>query len=194
MVRVDVDLLDRIAFACRKYPDRAVDITQSFKYNQITSKATVQRLLPPTPSKICVLGGWYGLGFMCTATNISNTYTCIDIDPHCQLIGETLDQPNFYFVTANALEYDVSEFDIIINCSTEHMDRRELKQSFVRIPNHTMCIFQNNNNFNVEDHINCFDNIELFEDFISEDFAILETVVDKMDNRTERYTILCRKM
>lgn len=193
MVRIDVDLLDRIAFACKKYPERAVDIAQSFKYNQIKSKTTVQSLLPHTKSKICVLGGWYGLGFMLT-DSIKHTYHCVDIDPVCESIGNALSRPNFHFTTADALTYDVSHFHTVVNCSTEHMDRHLLQQWFTSLPNGTRCVFQNNNNFQVPDHINCFASASDFEEYLCEHFGILETITDRMDNSTERYTVLCKKM
>jgi hypothetical protein len=131
---------------------------------------------------------------MLTRTNNQSKYTCVDIDPKCEEIGNILSHNSFSFITADALSFNVSGFDLVINSSTEHMDKGKLFSWFETVPIGMTCIFQNNNNFDVEDHINCFSSISLFEDFISESFGILESSVDVMDNGTERYTILCRKM
>jgi hypothetical protein len=189
----DVNLMDGIARACRKYPERAVDITQSFKHNQLISKHEVVKNIPKS-SNVCVLGGWYGVGFMMMRHDNQTKYTCIDRDSMCKLIGEEIDCKQFSFQTADALTFNTNPYNLIVNCSTEHMNNELLKQSFKNINFHKLCIFQNNNNFNVPDHINCFHTLSEFEEYLGEDFSIHSATETIMDNNTKRYTVVCRKM
>lgn len=194
MAQFDMVLLDRIAFAARKCPERAADIVQCFKLNQMISKQMVVQELPrDTETNICVLGGWYGIGFM-LQYNPKLRYTIVDIDPTCKVVGNMINFPNFTHITADATLFDTSEFDYIINCSSEHIDKRQLGDSFEKVKSNTTYIIQNNNNYDVDDHINCFGTCEQFVDYLSDFFAIVKSTTTPMDNGTERYTVVCKKM
>lgn len=195
MLHFDVNLLDRIALAARRYPERAADIMQCFKKNQLLSKHTLTKHLPQEgAASICVLGGWYGIGFMLSQNNKQLQYTIVDLDPVCQKVGELIGFRGFTHITHDATSFDVSGFDIIVNCSSEHMNKNQLQNSFDIIPIGKKCIFQNNNNFHSRDHVNCFESVNLFVDYLSTSFAIEETIITPMDNTTERFTVICKKM
>lgn len=195
MLQIDVNLLDRIAAVSRKHPELAADIIQGLKFNQLTSKLQVMDELPRDPeTRVIVLGGWYGIGFMALAKTRPLHYTMIDIDPNCEIVGELMLHPRFQFITADACMINTDHFDVIVNCSSEHMDRDDLERSFTTIQQGKKYIIQNNNNFNVPDHTNCFPSIDKFVDYLSNHFAIESARITAMDNGTERYTVVCRKM
>lgn len=195
MLQIDVELLDKIALAARRCPDRAADIIQGLKYNQLASKRQIIKELPQnTNLRIGVLGGWYGIGFMALSTTPHHHYTMIDIDPTCKMVGDWIDYPGFTFLTGDACTTDTSNYDVIVNCSSEHMDRDKLTNSFHAIERGKRYIIQNNNNFDVPDHINCFATKESFVDYMSDSFAIEKATTTTMSNGTERYTIVCRRM
>lgn len=191
MLQFDVDVLDRIAYACKKYPERAVDIAQSFKKNQLSSKNAVCTHIPSASNGVCVLGGWYGMGFLLLRPQTH--YTFVDIDPTCKSIGDIIWNGKAEFICADALQYNAREYDTIINCSTEHMDRKLLSRSFNNISPHSLCIFQNSNNDDVEDHINCFTSADSFREYLEDTFIVMNCMTQSMDNSTERYTAVCIK-
>lgn len=195
MLQIDVNLLDRIALAARRCPDRAVDIIQGLKYNQLASKHQIIKELPQDPNlRVGVLGGWYGIGFMALSYTHPHIYTIIDSDPECKVVGEWIDYPRFSFITGDACTADTSGYDVLINCSSEHMDRDMLASSFEEIECGKRYIIQSNNNYDVPDHINCFASREKLVDFMSNHFAIEKATTTVMDNGTERYTVICRKL
>lgn len=190
MLQIDVDRLDRIARAIKQYPDRAVDIAQSFKKNQMISKEEVISHIPER-SHVCVLGGWYGTGFLLNSRKAS--YTFVDIDPVCKQIGKVLWWHLAEFVHADALTFDTTPYDVIVNCSTEHMHRTLLADHLRVVPRGKIYIMQNSNKRDVEDHINCFRSEQDFRSYIEEESSMIvrscSTVL--MDNASERYTAVC---
>lgn len=176
--------------AIRNFPDRARDIAQTFSYNQLTSKARVASLIPKA-GRITVLGGWYCNVF---AHLLKGSYiTSVDIDPVCANIGKTIN-PHVSFVTDDALTYKIhSNQDFVINTSTEHMDHNKLLLSFQNIPSGMHCFFQNNNMFNVSDHINCFTTAAKFSEYLSEDFNIVQELTDELDTGAMRFTVYAIK-
>lgn len=194
MLHFDVNLLDKIALAARRYPEQAADIAQCFKRNQLLSKHILTKLLPQDDhASVCILGGWYGIGFMLAQQNKQLQYTIVDSNPICKDIGDLIGFEGFNHVTADATQFDVSKFNIIINCSSEHMNKEHLLHSFDVLPRGKKYIIQNNNNFHVSDHINCFKSIDKFTDYLCSSFVIEKEIVTPMDNDTERYTVVCRK-
>lgn len=192
MLRIDVNLLDRMALAAKRYPHRASDILQSIKKNQLISKQVVVDHIP-TNSRVCVMGGWYALAFMLLTEDPTIKYTSLDLDSDCTAIGNLLSPGSqFEFITANALNY-VGDFDVYVNCSTEHMDNEQLLFAMTNIETGKLCIFQNNNNFNVPDHINCFSTLEEYVDYLKDYIDIQQTFEDRMDNGTTRFTIIGNK-
>lgn len=195
MLQIDVKLLDRVALAARRCPERAVDIIQSLKYNQLASKHQIVKELPQnTNLRVGVLGGWYGIGFMALSYTHPHLYTIIDCDPICKIVGDIINYPRFSFITGDACKIDTTEYDVLVNCSSEHMDRSLLAESFREIKHGKRYIIQNNNNFDVPDHVNCFATRESFVEYLSNHFAIEKATTTTMDNGTERYTVICRKM
>lgn len=192
MLQIDVKILDGIYQAIHNYPERATDIAQSFKSNQIRSKMEVVRHIPSN-SSVCLLGGWYAIGFMLTNTDTTIRFTSVDIDRKCMHIGKTIAAAGYKYIHGDALTFNTNDYDVVVNCSTEHMDTDRLQFSFANIEKGKLCIFQNNDNYGVEGHINCFPTVNAFCDYIKEQFNITEYSTTTMDNGTTRYTIICTK-
>ena len=114
----------------------------AFSQSQIDSKLWVCdeldiiNSLRNDPLKIAVLGGWHGvLPFLLfTSSDLPIKYIhSYDIDPRCKEIAEVInnnwspalvgeDFPYFKAFTADVNFKDFSEYDIIINTSTEHFN------------------------------------------------------------------------
>lgn len=194
MLTIDTLLLDNIAKTIKQYPHKAVEITHGFKQNQIMSKQRVVRLIP-ADKNVLLLGGWFALGYTILNLHATNRITSLDIDSECEQIGKCLHRniSNIVFKTKDALRFNVNSFDVVINTSTEHMDKDHLQFSFANYNTGKYCIFQNNNMFDVADHINCFVGIKEFSSYIAEQFDILEEHEDILDNGHSRFTIACVK-
>jgi len=130
---------------------------------------------------VFILGGWYGTlaKFMLESTLNLNRICSFDIDDSCHEIAETI---NRSFVM-DGWKFKATTFDIfnmkipfkyetlrrdgssvsledypdtIINTSCEHMNN----SWYDIIPYSTLCILQSNDFIEIEDHINCVEDIE----------------------------------
>lgn len=191
MLTIDTRLLDNIAKTIKKYPHKAVEITHGLKRNQLLSKQRVIDHIPPN-KKVVVLGGWFALSYTVLNLHTTNIITSVDKDPLCEQIGKYLHHniSNITYKTVDALSLVVTPYDVIVNTSTEHMDREHLQFSFANYNSGKYCIFQNNNMFDVVDHVNCFATIKEFSSYISEQFEIIDEYEDILDNGSSRFTIV----
>jgi len=108
----------------------------SFSHGQILSKEWlceyVEHIIPQH-SNILILGSWYNiLGFMMMSRNGQNygKITGVDIDPSCKPIADKICnrwviEGKMENITADANDFDMKQYDVIINCSPEHMDSNE---------------------------------------------------------------------
>jgi hypothetical protein len=195
MLTIDVNLLDNLAKTVKAYPSLAVDIVHGIKANQLLSKQEIVCHVPVNQS-VVILGGWYSVGFSFLGLHKQNKFCSVDINPRCELIGRSLhlNIPNINFITADALRFDTSPYQVVINSSTEHMDTDQLQFSFANIESNKLCIFQNNNMFFVDDHINCFKTCLDFQKYLEEQFNIESITETQLDNQYVRYTAVCRKI
>lgn len=124
----------------------------AFSHGQTQSKQwlceTLEPLLPSTPV-VAILGSWYNtLGFM-MLTRKHNRYQSIlgiDIDPDATQIANQVCQgwmlqPDVKLnnVTADANDYNLQGFNVVINCSPEHMTGNDW---FNNIDNGTLVCIQ----------------------------------------------------
>ena len=123
-----------------------IDIT-SFSHGQITSKIWlcdhIETYLTPN-TKVLILGAWYNvLGFMLlTRYKQITKLTGIDINPEVKPIADKLCDawPSIVSnITLNSSEVNMEDYDIIINCSPEHMPTNDW---FNNIPNNKLVIIQ----------------------------------------------------
>lgn len=120
------------------------------------------------PVKIVIHGGWNGV----LASILFNSkipiehIISLDIDPECQEVASTVNKRQemagrFLAVTEDMTTYNYSA-DVVINTSCEHLTNDKYHQWLNRIPNDALIVLQNNNYFELEEHINCAIDIEDF--------------------------------
>jgi len=109
----------------------------AFSHGQIKSKMwlcdEIERFLP-SPSRIAILGGWYGLvAFLLLTRDVKKIdyIRSYDIDPRVESIADKInnawvcDKWRFKAITADANDVDLSEFNVVINTSAEHVVSRK---------------------------------------------------------------------
>lgn len=135
---------------------------------------------------VFLCAGWYGtLATMMFESNIKlDKIVSFDIDPTVRKIAEIFNKPwvskgwQFKAVTQNIHEirfeehvYDVVKSDgttetlwdtpnTVINTSTEHIE--DFDKWYSKIPNGTLVVMQNNDYFEIEEHVNCSSSLEEF--------------------------------
>jgi len=136
---------------------------------------------------VYIVGGWYGsLAFMLDQyTDDGNTkFRSFDIDPRCAKVAEALNQTaleddwkfkattmDMYdidyrehrYVTFDDVGKPISMYEVpstIINTSCEHI--KDFAKWWDMIPDGKLVILQNNDFFELDEHINCVDSLKEF--------------------------------
>lgn len=138
---------------------------------------------------VFLCAGWYAtLATMLFESDIKvDKVRSFDIDPSCIDIAETFNKPwfmeqwRFKSITQDIMDIDYDEHvwqfwsnannrmsrpitdspDTIINTSCEHIEN--FAEWYAKIPDGKLVILQSNNFFQVEEHVNCVNNIEEFK-------------------------------
>lgn len=122
----------------------------AFSHGQIVSKIwlcdNIEKYLKED-TKILILGAWYNvLGFMLlTRYKQISKITGVDINKDVKFVADKLSDawPKIVNnITMDADLVDTSEYDIIINCSPEHMQTNDW---FYKIPTNKLVIIQSSN-------------------------------------------------
>jgi hypothetical protein len=115
--------------------------------------------------KICVAAGWYGLLASKLRDFTENEILSFDIDPMCKTIGKKLYKNDYgiKFDTKDIKEFYPNEYDILVCTSCEHITDDDLNNFLSRGKKSSLIILQSNNYFDLEEHINCKNNIGEFE-------------------------------
>lgn len=148
---------------------------ESFWKGQLRSKVwLVERLTEMCgtyykPMNIVVHGGWNGvLSSLLFNTSMQIKHiTSVDIDPTCEKIATTINkrqeiEGRFTAVTADMQDYEY-EADIVINTSCEHLTNRAYRNWLNAVPTNALIVLQNNNYFELEEHINCVTDLDDFK-------------------------------
>jgi hypothetical protein len=131
----------------------------SFSHGQIKSKMWLcEKLEPLIPDKshILILGAWLNtLGFMLLTRNPKkySQIKAIDIDPNSvELANKVCD---YWYIegpqrseVADANNYEMRGYNVIINCSSEHMNGNRW---FENIPKNTLVCIQSSNVTNLDE-------------------------------------------
>jgi hypothetical protein len=111
-------------------------------------------------------GGWNGVlsSLLFNSSIPIKHITSVDIDPTCETIACTVNkrqeiEGRFNAVTADMCSY-VSESDLVINSSCEHVSDQQLQLWFNNIPSAALIVMQSNNYFELDEHINCVGSAE----------------------------------
>jgi len=169
-----------------------VDFTDALSWGQLKSKRwLVDELLKLDLElgKVFLCAGWYGiLANMIDAAGINyNKIRSFDIDPECSRIADIINKDlvkqrwKFKASTFNILnmEWPLTEhhtlmddgtFDIIkekpntiINTSCEHIDTKDFIEWYNNIRPGTIVIMQNNDYFDLPEHVNCVNSLQHFK-------------------------------
>ena len=161
-----------------------------FSRGQLQSKAWLIRELKeldPKLGTVFLCAGWYAtLSTMLFENDFDiDKVRSFDIDPSCASIAEIFNKPwtmkdwqfkastadikdiNYSGYTYKTLKSDGSESELydepntIINTSCEHIDN--FSEWYDKIPDDKLVILQSNNYFEVEEHVNCSNNIDEFK-------------------------------
>ena len=156
---------------------------------------------------VFLCAGWYAtLATMLFESNIKvDKVRSFDIDPSCRSIAETFNKPwvkdnwqfkssikdimdiNYEFESYEVIRADGTTCpladtpDTIINTSCEHIEN--FAEWYDLIPNGKLVILQSNNFFEVEEHINCATDLDVFSKM-----APMEHVYYKGELELEKYT------
>ena len=137
--------------------------------------------------KICIAAGWYGSLADKLKAHIDNGILSFDKDPQCKTIGRKL-YKDVTFATAEIEYFNFKTYDIVICTSCEHLEQKVIDDMLKRIKKGALVILQSNNYIQIEDHINCHNNVVDFEKTLKLD-KILYRGTLKLD-KYDRYMVV----
>lgn len=185
----DRDTIDTFKLLLEKYPDRILDIYDSFSANQYISKDWLIEKLNEYPHHykcktldkkidISILGSWYGLlayrlieGFK--LKKIGNI-DCIDFDPRVKTVAKRLwkkidtnNLKNGQLTYVKFIEQDIKDIKelnspVVICTSCEHLDQDTIYDAISKCEEHALIVLQSNNYREIGQHVNCVDTMENF--------------------------------
>ena len=171
-----------------KFPKCESALVEAYSLGQLKSKEWLVENLPDNLGTVFICAGWYGtLASMMfeRARDKFDKIRSFDIDKTCAPIADTINRPwvidgwQFKASTLDICEmYYPTEYttyrsdgssqnliempNTIINTSCEHIFTDKFKEWYNKIPIGTLVILQNNNYFDLLEHVNCVDNLDDF--------------------------------
>ena len=156
--------------------DNHYSVLESFWKGQLESKewliTKLQKFIPTDKTKIDVVihGGWNGVlaSLLYNSGMPINLVTSIDMDENCEEVANMINKRYeikdlFRAVTSDMCFYEYKTIpDIVINTSTEHLTRDKYKQWLEKIPKGSMIVLQNNNYYEIPEHVNCYKTVDDF--------------------------------
>lgn len=114
--------------------------------------------------RVAILGGWIGtLALLINTYEFNASITSIDMDPRANRIAEKLNYDfDFKTKTMDMYHVDYSDYDVIINTSSEHIP--DIPKWRAGIPSGKIVIVQNNNFEAGEGHVSCVRNSHELKD------------------------------
>jgi len=207
-------LFRNVLTAIKEHPELSHDIIDSFSENQFASK----RALINVVDELCILdkestvviwGSWYGSILIPSLTDKVKKIVCIDLDPiplqlsKNRLFSEYVNVEYICDDVFNRCLKTYVETNLIINTSCEHMlPMKEwkwfgpgaIKEDGVpgkdpKISSDCYFVFQSNNMFGIEGHINCVNSLEEFKSQLPERARVLYQE-EIEDTRGTRYMLV----
>ena len=185
----DRDTLNTIRRLLDNYPDRIVDVLNSLSENQYSSKDWLIEKLNEYPHhfkyksldkkiNICLLASWYGL----LAYKMIDKFKlkqianidCIDFDPKSKSVAKKLwkkidtdNLKNGKLAYVKFIEQDIKDikdfnYPIVICPSCEHLEQKVINDTINKLEQHTLVVLQSNNYKEINEHVNCSDNLDDF--------------------------------
>jgi hypothetical protein len=160
-----------------KSPLNTIMNFDSFSHGQIQSKiwlADHLEPLLPKDAKIANLGSWYNvLGYILCVRNSKNYKEILglDIDESTKPVADKLtetwrigEDPIITNIIADANDYDLSPYNVVVNCSPEHMASEEW---FMNLEYGTMVCIQSSDVQTKDDDVwKCVNPNECLEDLV----------------------------
>ena len=112
----------------------------------------------PENTRIAILGGWLGtLPLLMNACGVVADFTSVDLDDRANKIAHKLNyDQKFRTMTMDMYDIDYSQFDVVINTSSEHIP--DVAAWAEKIPNGKIVIIQSNDFLEGDGHISCVKN------------------------------------
>lgn len=140
--------------------------------------------------KICVAAGWYGHLADKLRQYTDKKVLSFDKDPKTKFVGNKL-YNDVWFKVSSIEEFEFKDFDIVVCTSCEHLKQEVIDNMISKCKNGSLVILQSNNFLEIEDHINCHDNVNNFEKTLKLEKVLYKGTLslDKFD----RYMIIGTK-
>ena len=153
---------------------RIKDLIHSVDKNHWRSKQWLVRefykLYKHDKGSFYIGGGWYGLLshlIRMQWPEESLNITSGDIDPRCEEFGWKLfHSSDINFMTEDMVSRDLSEYSAIISTSCEHIEPQILEKFIKSKSDDAWVILQSNNYYKLDEHINCYDNVMAFANWV----------------------------
>ena len=165
-----------------------LDLGDSLSWGQLKSKQWLIDNLPNNLGTVFICGGWYGTLAAMMFEQVAYKFYKIrsfDIDPACAKIAESINRTwvkeewNFKASTLDIrsmtypMSYETKRYNgtsilleedpnTIINTSCEHIENFDKWYNI--IPQEKLVILQNNDYFDLDEHINCVKDLKEFEE------------------------------
>ena len=175
--------LNDVANTLNQFP--GMSLQHALNDNQVTCKRwlidQLHLALGGEFGTVYILGGWYGVLAALLLSDQRFTLgrvISIDIDPACAAVAASMNETHgrsskFLAVTANATDYSYRRTDqdgqngsgkanLVINTSCEHMEPSE--NWYDQIPGGTCQVFQSNDYFSCDEHVNCVQDLDAFKE------------------------------
>lgn len=119
---------------------------------------------------VVIHGGWNGvLASLLYNSGIAvRNIRSIDVDINCEEIANTINKRQEMVGLFKAITEDMCLYDyeytphIVINTSTEHITQEQYETWLDKVPTNSLIVLQNNNYYDLSEHIRCFDSVETF--------------------------------
>lgn len=165
--------------------DQAKDVINSVNENQIKNKVFLIKHLRKYFNmsydfNVAIVAGWYGLGSYLLKEFYGANVTNVDMDPKCKTFGKLM-YPEVNHVTSTIEDFDFKGYNLIICPSCEHIEDGVINDMINRSDPNSLIVLLSNNYKEINDHINCKDNIEDFKNSISLD------IKDEYELKLEKY-------
>ena len=116
-------------------------------------KLMEQNVIKPAHKKVLIVGGWIGtLSLLMNSFELPFHITSVDLDERANKIADKLNYDfKFKTVTADMYHVDYSQYDLIINTSSEHII--DIPTWMEQIPKGKIVLVQNNDYIEGEGHV-----------------------------------------
>jgi hypothetical protein len=170
----------------QKFPESESALVDAYSLGQLKSKLWLIENLPDDMGDVFIVAGWYGTLASLMFDRCRDKFEKIrnfDIDESCAPIADNLNRPwvmdgwqfkastmdihdmkyptTYTTYRANGTSIDITEMpNTIINTSCEHI--HNFDDWYESIPKGTLLVLQSNNYFDLPEHVNCSENLDLF--------------------------------